>query len=61
MGAAPEMDQAEVNTAGADAFFENGGDQTIQSDEEGNPVPGDGKDTMFADAGMIENLSLIHI
>ncbi len=55
MGAAPEMDQAEVNTAGADAFFENGGDQTIQSDEEGNPVPGEGKDTMFADAGMIEN------
>lgn len=55
MGAAPEMDQAEANPAEAGPVFESSGDQTIQSDEEGNPVAGDGKDTMFADAGMIEN------
>lgn len=55
MGAAPEMDQGEVNTPEADAFFESSGEQTVQSDKEGNPVEDDGESTMFTDAGMIEN------
>ena len=57
MGAAPEMDQTETkeNDAGAAAIFESNGDQTISTDEDGNPVPSAGEDEMFGNAGMVEN------
>ena len=57
MGAAPEMDQTETEEkdAGAAAIFESNGDQTISTDEEGNPVPSAGDDEMFGNAGMVED------
>ena len=57
MGAAPEMDQTETEEkdAGAAAIFESNGDQTILTDEDGNPVPSAGEDEMFGNAGMVEN------
>ena len=57
MGAAPEMDQTETeeNDVGAAAIFESNGDQTISTDEDGNPVPSAGEDEMFGNAGMVEN------
>lgn len=57
MGAAPEMDQTETEEkdAGAAAIFESNGDQTISTDEEGNPVPSAGEDEMFGNAGMVED------
>lgn len=57
MGAAPEMDQTktEEKDAGAAAIFESNGDQTILTDEDGNPVPNAGEAEMFGNAGMVEN------
>lgn len=57
MGAAPEMNQAETeeNDAGTLAIFESNGDQTIPTDEEGNPLPSTREDEMFGNAGMVEN------
>ena len=57
MGAAPEMDQTETEEkdAGTAAIFESNGDQTISTDEDGNPVPSAGEDEMFGNAGMVEN------
>lgn len=57
MGVASEMDQteAEESDVGTAAIFESNGDQTIPSDEDGNPVPSAGEDEMFGTPGMVEN------